>query len=252
MERCAVIQAEFAAEVEHREAVGEDEELVRRAFAERGKACVEFFNLRAVVIAIRAVEIFVCGIGLADRVADGAAEDNGVFRRRPDVLVVFDLVAVVFIFFMIVVMVIMVIVAAMLMVVAVRALHALDIFLVERVDVVHHAGDDGDIFACGAQHTVDPVFPLAAVVEENIGFGDRDGVERRGLEAVRLAPRREQKRDVRAVADDGAGEVIIGEKRRDDLKLAVVRLFRRHGAGGEGKCQRERQKKGSNAFHAPS
>ena len=252
MERCAVIQAEFAAEVEHREAVGEDEELVRRAFAERGKACVEFFNLRAVVIAIRAVEIFVCGIGLADRVADGAAEDNGVFRRRPDVLVVFDLVAVVLIFFMIVVMVIMVIVAAMLMVVAVRALHALDIFLVERVDVVHHAGDDGDIFARGAQHAVDPVFPLTAVVEENIGFGDRDGVERRGLEAVRLAPRREQKRDVRAVADDGAGEVIIGEKRRDDLKLAVVRLFRRHGAGGEGKCQRERQKKGSNAFHAPS
>ena len=225
---------------------------MRRAFAERGKACVEFFNLRAVVIAIRAVEIFVCGIGLADRVADGAAEDNGVFRRRPDVLVVFDLVAVVFIFFMIVVMVIMVIVAAMLMVVAVRALHALDIFLVERVDVVHHAGDDGDIFACGAQHTVDPVFPLAAVVEENIGFGDRDGVERRGLEAVRLAPRREQKRDVRAVADDGAGEVIIGEKRRDDLDFAVVRLFHRHGAGGEGKCQRERQKKGSNAFHAPS
>ena len=167
-------------------------------------------------------------------------------------LVVFDLVAVVFIFFMIVVMVIMVIVAAMLMVVAVRALHALDIFLVERVDVVHHAGDDGDIFARGAQHTVDPVFPLAAVVEENIGFGDRDGVERRGLEAVRLAPRREQKRDVRAVADDGAGEVIIGEKRRDDLDFAVVRLFRRHGAGGEGKCQRERQKKGSNAFHAPS
>ena len=108
-------------------------------------------------------------------------------------LVVFDLVAVVLIFFMIVVMVIMVIVAAMLMVVvmvmAVRALHALDIFLVERVDVVHHAGDDGDIFARGAQHTVDPVFPPAAVVEENIGFGDRDGVERRGLEAVRLAPR---------------------------------------------------------------
>lgn len=106
-------------------------------------------------------------------------------------LVVFDLVAVVLIFFMIVVMVIMVIVAAMLMlmVVAVRALHALDIFLVERVDVVHHAGDDGDIFARGAQHTVDPVFPLAAVVEENIGFGDRDGVERRGLEAVRFAPR---------------------------------------------------------------
>ena len=88
-------------------------------------------------------------------------------------------------------MVIMVIVAAMLMVVvmAVRALHALDVFLVERVDVVHHAGDDGDIFACSVEHTVDPVFPLAAVVEENIGFGDRDGVERRGLEAVRLAPR---------------------------------------------------------------
>ena len=135
---------------------------------------------------------------------------------------------------------------------AVRALHALDIFLVERVDVVHHAGDDGDIFACSVEHAVDPVFPLAAVVEENIGFGDRDGVERRGLEAVRLAPRREQERDVRAVADDGAGEVIIGEKRRDDLDFAVVRLFHRHGAGGEGKCQRERQKKGSNAFHAPS
>ena len=169
-------------------------------------------------------------------------------------LVVFDLVAVVLIFFMIVVMVIMVIVAAMLMVVvmAVRALHALDIFLVERVDVVHHAGDDGDIFACSVEHAVDPVFPLAAVVEENIGFGDRDGVERRGLEAVRFAPRREQERDVRAVADDGAGEVIIGEKRRDDLDFAVVRLFHRHGAGGEGKCQRERQKKGSNAFHAPS
>ena len=169
-------------------------------------------------------------------------------------LVVFDLVAVVLIFFMIVVMVIMVIVAAMLMVVvmAVRALHALDIFLVERVDVVHHAGDDGDIFARGAQHAVDPVFPLTAVVEENIGFGDRDGVERRGFEAVRFAPRREQERDVRAVADDGAGEVIIGEKRRDDLNFAVVRLFHRHGAGGEGKCQRERQKKGSNAFHAPS
>ena len=172
-------------------------------------------------------------------------------------LVVFDLVAVVLILFMIVVMVIMVIViivAAMLMVVvmAVRALHALDIFLVERVDVVHHAGDDGDIFARGAQHAVDPVFPLAAVVEENIGFGDRDGVERRGLEAVRLAPRREQKRHVRAVADDGAGEVIIGEKRRDDLNFAVVRLFHRHGAGSEGKCQRKRQKKGSNAFHAPS
>ena len=191
MERCAVIQAEFAAEVEHREAVGEDEELVRRAFAERGKACVQRFDLRAIIVAVRAVEIFVCGIGLADRVADGAAEDDGVFRRRPDVLVVFDLVAVVLIFFMIVVMVIMVIVAAMLVVVvmAVRALHALDVFLVERVDVVHHAGDDGDIFARGAQHAVDPVFPLAAVVEENIGFGDRDGVERRGLEAVRLAPR---------------------------------------------------------------
>ena len=164
-------------------------------------------------------------------------------------LVVLDLVAVVLILFMIVV-----IVAAMLMVVvmAVHALHALDIFLVEHVDVVHHAGDDGDIFACSVEHTVDPVFPLAAVVEENIGFGDRDGVERRGLEAVRLAPRREQERDVRAVADDGAGEVIIGEKRRDDLDFAVVRLFHRHGAGGEGKCQRERQKKGSNAFHAPS
>ena len=169
---------------------------MRRAFAERGKACVECFDLRAVAITVRAVEILVCGIGLADRVADGAAEDDGVFRRRPDVLVVFDLVAVVLIFFMIVVMVIMVmvimvIVAAMLMVVvmAARALHALDIFLVERVDVVHHAGDDGDIFACSAQHTVDPVFPLAAVVEENIGFGDRDGVERRGLEAVRFAPR---------------------------------------------------------------
>ena len=225
---------------------------MRRAFAERGKARVECFDLRAVAITVRAVEILVCGIGLADRVADGAAEDDGVFRRRPDVLVVFDLVAVVLIFFMIVVMVIMVIVAAMLMVVAVRALHALDIFLVERVDVVHHAGDDGDIFARGAQHAVDPVFPLTAVVEENIGFGDRDGVERRGLEAVRFAPRREQERDVRAVADDGAGEVIIGEKRRDDLDFAVVRLFHRHGAGGEGKCQRERQKKGSNAFHAPS
>ena len=71
------------------------------------------------------------------------------------------IVIVVVVMFMIVVMVVMVIVAAMLMVVvmAVRALHALDIFLVERVDVVHHAGDDGDIFARGAQHTVDPVFP---------------------------------------------------------------------------------------------
>lgn len=95
-------------------------------------------------------------------------------------------------------------------------------------------------------------FPLAAVVEENVGFGDRDGVERRGLEAVRFAPGESQERDVRAVAGDGAGEVIIGEKRRDDLKLAVVRLFRRRGAGGEGKNKREREKKGSNAFHAPS
>ena len=98
VERCAVIQAEFAAEVEHREAVGEDEELVRRGRAEVGKARVECFDLRAVVITVRAVEILVCGIGLADRVADGAAEDDGVFRRRPDVLVVFDLVAVVLIF----------------------------------------------------------------------------------------------------------------------------------------------------------
>ena len=98
-------------------------------------------------------------------------------------LVVFDLVAVVLILFMIVVMVIMVVVMA------VRALHTFDVFLVERVDIVHHARDDGDIFARGAQHTVDPVFALAAVVEEDVGFGDRDGVERRGLEAVRLAPR---------------------------------------------------------------
>ena len=155
-------------------------------------------------------------------------------------LVVLD--RIVLIFFMIVVMVIMIIVAAMLMVVvmAVRALHALDIFLVERVDVVHHAGDDGDIFARGAQHAVDPVFPLTAVVEENIGFGDRDGVERRGLEAVRLASGREQERHIRALTDDGAGKVVIGEKRCDDLELSVVRFFRRRSAGAERKCQHER------------
>jgi len=173
------------------------------------------------------------------------------------VLVVFDLVAVVLIFFMIVVMVIVIIViivAAMLMVVvmAVRALHALDIFLVERVDVVHHAGDDGDIFACSVEHTVDPVFPLAAVVEEDVGFRDRDGVERRGFKAVGLTSGGEEQRHIRAAARDGAGKIVVGEKRRDDLDFAVVRLFHRHGAGGEGKCQRERQKKGSNAFHAPS
>ena len=227
---------------------------MRRAFAERGKARVECFDLRAVAITVRAVEILVCGIGLADRVADGTAEDDGVFRRRPDVLVVLDLVAVVLVFFMIVVMVIMVIVAAMLMVVvmAVRALHALDIFLVERVDVVHHAGDDGDIFACSVEHTVDPVFPLAAVVEKDIGFGDRDRVERRGLEAVRLASGGEEQRHVRAILRDGAGKVVIGKERRDDLKLSAVRLLRRRSAGGERKCQCERQKKRNDAFHAPS
>ena len=80
VERCAVIQAEFAAEVEHREAVGEDEKFTRRGRAEVGKACVQRFDLGAVAITVRAVEILVCGIGLADRVADGAAEDNGVFR----------------------------------------------------------------------------------------------------------------------------------------------------------------------------
>ena len=145
---------------------------------------------------------------------------------------------------MIVVMVIMVIVAAMLMVVvmAVRALHSLDIFLIERIDIVHHACNDGDVFPRRVEHTVDPVFPLAAVVEEDVGFRDRDGVERRGLEAVRLASGREQERHIRALADDGAGKVVIGEKRCDDLELSIVRFFRRRSAGAERKCQHERQK----------
>ena len=136
-------------------------------------------------------------------------------------LVVLDLVAVVLILFMIVVMVIMVIVAAMLMVVvmAVRALHAFDIFLVERVDVVHHARCDGDVLPCRVQHALDPVFALAAVVEEDIGFGDRDRVERGGLKAVRLASGGEEQRHVRAILRDGAGKVVIGKERRDDLEF---------------------------------
>lgn len=166
-------------------------------------------------------------------------------------LVVLDLVAVVLILFMIVVVVI---VAAMLMVVvmAVRALHALDIFLVERVDVVHHARCDGDVLPCRVQHALDPIFALAAIVEKDIGFGDRDRVERGGLEAVRLASGGEEQRHVRAITCDGAGKVVIGKERRDDLKLAVVRLLRRRSAGGERKCQCERQKKRNDAFHAPS
>ena len=245
MERRAVVQAEFAAEVEHREAVGKDEKLARRVFAQVGKARVQRFELRAVVIAVRAVKGFVGRVRFADRVADGANEQNGVLRRCPDVLVVLDRVAVVrFLVVVVIIVLVMVVmpIVVVVMVVPVRALHSLDIFLIERVDIVHHARNDGDVFPRRVEHTVDPVFPLAAVVEEDVGLGDRDGVERRGLEAVRLAPGREQERHIRALTDDGAGKVVIGEKRCDDLKLSVVRFFRRCSAGAERKCQHERQK----------
>ena len=131
---------------------------------------------------------------------------------------------------------------AVAVVMLVRALHPFGKFLAERVDIVHHAGLDGDVLARRVEHFPNPVFALTAVVEEDVGFGDRDRVERRGFKAVGLASGGEEQRHIRAAACDGAGKIVVREERRDDLKLAVVRLFTRHGAGTEGKNKRERQK----------
>ena len=64
----------FLTEVQKREAVGKDQQIAHGVRAQGAEVRVESFKLRAVVLAVRAVEIGVFRVRRAERVGDGAAE----------------------------------------------------------------------------------------------------------------------------------------------------------------------------------
>ena len=138
-------------------------------------------------------------------------------------LVVFDLLAVVFILIMVVV------------VMGGRAaLHPLDKLLLVQLRRVHHGQDAGNVLSGGVQNVRHPLLALAAVVDEHIRLTDADHIHGRGLEAVCLSPGGYHQRHVHVIAADLAGEIVVGEQGADHLRFSVLRQ-RRLSAGGQGR-----------------
>ena len=144
-------------------------------------------------------------------------------------LVVFDLLAVVFILIMVVVAV-----------GGRAALHPLDQLLLVQLRRVHHGQDAGDVLPGGVQNVRHPLLALAAVVDEHIRLTDTDHVHGRGLEAVCLPPGGYHQRHVHVIAADLAGKIVVGEQGTDHLRFPVLQQ-RRLSAGGQGHRQREGQ-----------
>ena len=110
-------------------------------------------------------------VGLAERGGYLLADERGVARACPDVLVVLGLVAVV--------------VALM----GVPGLHALHRLLLEQLDAVHER-HGAHALADALQHVRHPGVALAADVDENVRVLYLEYVLRRRLIGVRLAARR--------------------------------------------------------------
>ena len=112
MERRPVIQIIVLAEIQQREPVAEHHQTPRRAVHDVPERIVQRLQFVQIVLQPRSVAVGVVRVGLTQCVANGAAQRHGVYRRRPDVLVVLNvlLVAVVQMAVMVVVVMVMVVV----------------------------------------------------------------------------------------------------------------------------------------------
>lgn len=143
-------------------------------------------------------------------------------------------------------------VAVVLVVVVTALLHPLGELLLQRVGVVHHAQNVGNLLPGGAKDVLHPHLALAAVVDEHVRLTHADYVERRRLEAVRLPPGGNQQRDVHVLATDLTHKVIVRKERADDSQPPVRAFLRslRAAAERERRKQQKRQKKRRDAlFH---
>ena len=178
------------------------------------------------------------GVGGAEGVADRPAQLHGLHRRRPDVLIVLDVVAVV------VVIVFMVMVGVVVVIAAGQRL------LGERVGVVHHPQHGGDVLSGGGENFVHPLLPLAAVIDKNVRPTHADHVHGRRLEAVGFPSGGHQQAGADVRAADLAHEVIVGEQGAHHLQPAVLRLLAGGSAGAQGQGHgRSQQKRQNPLFH---
>ena len=229
MERRPVVQSVLPTEIQQRKPVTEYQQIPAALRHDLTERLIQRLQRRQIVRQPRPEAVRVVGIRLTQPVGDGAAQRHGRHRRRPDMLVVFDLLAVV-------------LVLIMVMVVMGRrtALHPLDKLLLPQLCRVHHGQDAGDVLSGGVQNVRHPLLALAAVVDEHIRLTDADHVHGRGLEAVRLPSGGHHQRHVHVVAADLPGEIVVGEQGADHLDFSVLRQ-RRLAAGGQRHCQHEGQ-----------
>jgi hypothetical protein len=112
--------------------------------------------------------------------------------------------------------------------------HAFYKLLLHGIHLVHHGDGRRRVSPHGFQHSADPVFANAAVVDQQIGFLHRDHVTGGGLKAVCVHTGGQQEGDLRPLAGHLPGKIKGGEVHGDNLQF----FLRRH-AQGAGQHQAE-------------
>ena len=120
----------------------------------------------------------------------------------------------------------------------------------ERVGIVHHPQDGGNIFSGGIQNFVHPLLAFAAVIDKNVRPTHADHVHGRRLEAVGFPSGGHQQVGADIHTADLAHEVIVGEQGAHHLQPAVLRVLACRGAGAQGQRRgRSQQKRQNPLFH---
>ena len=166
--------------------------------------------------------------------AEGITEllDNPhcIFRRGPDVLVLFAVGFVRMIMgrFVVCILVLMVVRILVLMIVCVAVgLHSLDGFLGNGVNAVHQRHY---LFVRGIDRIkdcLDPGIGIAADVDEEITFGNRNHIARCRFKRVTFRTRGKQHVEIEMIAADGAQKIILRKNRSHGGEFRVLLGIRR-------------------------
>ena len=102
-------------------------------------------------------------------------------------------------------------------------LHALDRFLVERIDDLEQRNRVDRVIA-PVQNVLCPAVAFAADVDEQIGMQDRRDLRKCRIEAVHLAAGLDEHFKLHEIARDRADEIVLRKDRDDDRRTRVLRL----------------------------
>ena len=193
---------------------------------------VQLGKLGDVCVCVGAIRLRVRGIRFAQRFQNGTGDRLGVAQGEPDMLVVLGFV--------------------MRVSTLVRfLLHALDGFLLLRVDAGQH-GKSLYVRILGCfQQVVHPCVRFAAHINEQVAAGDFDDVVRRGVIVVQVdavVKKQGQFYVVRAVAEKLARPVVLGKGGADDAQGRCGFT----GRGQKRARQYERHQKREKLFHESS